>query len=483
MTGIDAVTAAMLASRIDSLLEGGVSAGAPATQVGIPTGAARGAPPTNLPLPAPSPPAPSAQTALSSVALTLDAISRHGGDATPVVVGKLPLLDAPPALVDLLAGDGAPAAGAAAQAGGAAATAANAAGANAAPGTAATANAAGATGTADGAQAAAPLTPSIAQAAIAALAAALARSVADSGLFYESHLAQWLAGQRGMAELAREPQNQLTQAAAREGGASPGGAAPRGAAADGGGATPAGAGGGAAPDAPSARPPAAGQFGASGALAYASQAAEEGASRLLAATASQPGAALGGDANGANGSAAMATVNPATLPLVRQQLDLLATQQFRWSGEAWPGARLDWSVEPDAGGTQPGEAPLAWRTRLMLSLPTLGAVDAELVLTGSQLVARLRANDAGAARLSAHGEALRQRLQASGLELGGLTIRAVDSVPDPFDSAASRAAAAAYEQGQAHAQAGAARPAAKQHDLGDFDDIDEFGFLDDGLWR
>ncbi|WP_186195968.1 flagellar hook-length control protein FliK [Burkholderia gladioli] len=461
MTGIDAVTAAMLASRIDSLLEGGVSAGAPATQVGIPTGAARGAPPTNLPLPAPSPPAPSAQTALSSVALTLDAISRHGGDATPVVVGKLPLLDAPPALVDLLAGDGAPAAGA-----------------NAAPGTAATANAAGATGTADGAQAAAPLTPSIAQAAIAALAAALARSVADSGLFYESHLAQWLAGQRGMAELAREPQNQLTQAAAREGGA-----APRGAAADGGGATPAGAGGGAAPDAPSARSPAAGQFGASGALAYASQAAEEGASRLLAATASQPGAALGGDANGANGSAAMATVNPATLPLVRQQLDLLATQQFRWSGEAWPGARLDWSVEPDAGGTQPGEAPLAWRTRLMLSLPTLGAVDAELVLTGSQLVARLRANDAGAARLSAHGEALRQRLQASGLELGGLTIRAVDSAPDPFDSAASRAAAAAYEQGQAHAQAGAARPAAKQHDLGDFDDIDEFGFLDDGLWR
>ncbi|MBU9646866.1 flagellar hook-length control protein FliK, partial [Burkholderia gladioli] len=243
-----------------------------------------------------------------------------------------------------------------------------------------------------------------------------------------------------------------------------------------------GAGGGAAPDAPPARSPAAGQFGASGALAYASQAADEGASRLLATT-SQPGAALGGDANGANGSAAMATVNPATLPLVRQQLDLLATQQFRWSGEAWPGARLDWSVEPDAGGTQPGEAPLAWRTRLMLSLPTLGAVDAELVLTGTQLVARLRANDAGAARLSAHGEALRQRLLASGLELGGLTIRAVDSVPDPFDSAASRAAAAAYEQGQAHAQAGAARPAAKQHDLGDFDDIDEFGFLDDGLWR
>ncbi|NIG00326.1 flagellar hook-length control protein FliK, partial [Burkholderia sp. Ax-1720] len=339
------------------------------------------------------------------------------------------------------------------------------------------------TGTADGAQAAAPLTPSIAQAAIAALAAALARSVADSGLFYESHLAQWLAGQRGTADLAREPQNQLTQAAARDGGAAPGGgAAPRGAAPDGG-ATPAGAGGGAAPDASPARSPAAGQFGASGALAYAFQAADEGASRLLAATTSQPGAALGGDANGANGSAAMATVNPATLPLVRQQLDLLATQQFRWSGEAWPGARLDWSVEPDAGGTQPGEAPLAWRTRLMLSLPTLGAVDAELVLTGTQLVARLRANDAGAARLSAHGEALRQRLQASGLELGGLTIRAVDSVPDPFDSAASRAAAAAYEQGQAHAQAGAARPAAKQHDLGDFDDIDEFGFLDDGLWR
>ena len=36
-----------------------------------------------------------------------------------------------------------------------------------------------------------------------------------------------------------------------------------------------------------------------------------------------------------------ASIHPATLPLVRQQLDLLATEQFRWTGEAWPGAKLD----------------------------------------------------------------------------------------------------------------------------------------------
>ena len=42
----------------------------------------------------------------------------------------------------------------------------------------------------------------------------------------------------------------------------------------------------------------------------------------------------------------LATVHPAAVPLVRQQLDALATDQFRWAGEAWPGARLDWTIEP-----------------------------------------------------------------------------------------------------------------------------------------
>ncbi len=499
MTGIDAVTAAMLASRIDSLLEGGVSAGAAATQVGVSTGATRGAAQAPLPPTPPSPPAASVQTDLSSVALTLDAISRYGGDATPVVIGSLPLLAGPPVLdpAAQAAADAAAAAAAAfAASGGAtpppgapqtgapqtgmpagsAATASGAAGNPAsdtsAPGTSASASA-GSTAAASGA---APVLPGVTEASVAALAAALSRAVSSSGLFYESHLSQWLSGQRTTADLAQEPQTQLTRGA--------------GTPASGDGNRPAAPASGAPGQAPAqdARQAAPGQFGASGAHAYASFAADEAAGRLFAATAGQPDGMAPGQ-NGADAStntaAAMATVHPATLPLVRQQLDLLATEQFRWAGEAWPGARLDWSVEPDGGQGAPAEAPIAWRTRLVLALPTLGTVDAELVLTGSQVVARLRANEAGAAKLNAQGDALRQRLLASGLELGGLSIRSVEIAPDAFDTAATRAAAAANGQAAAAQRASAdAKPRASSSgfDLGDFDDIDEFGLHDDGAW-
>ncbi|WP_076870314.1 flagellar hook-length control protein FliK, partial [Burkholderia pseudomallei] len=155
-----------------------------------------------------------------------------------------------------------------------------------------------------------------------------------------------------------------------------------------------------------------------------------------------------------------ASLHAATLPIVRQQLDLLATDQFRWIGEAWPGARLDWTIEPDEQHGRERPAPDAdfpdargWRTRLTLALPSLGTIDAELVLNGEQLAARLRASEAGAARLAPHGEALRARLQALGLQVSGLSIRAIDGVPDSFDAAAARAAASAYARAAAGGEA------------------------------
>ena len=92
MNGIDTAVASMLASRVDSLLSIGARTDSTASQTGasalsVDTPAARGglAPDTSS-----TPPA-SAQTALSAVALTLDAIARSGGDATPAVVGQTPV--------------------------------------------------------------------------------------------------------------------------------------------------------------------------------------------------------------------------------------------------------------------------------------------------------------------------------------------------------------------------------------------------------
>ncbi|AOJ03230.1 flagellar hook-length control FliK family protein [Burkholderia mayonis] len=454
MTGIDTAAAAILASRIDSLLDAiqPSAGGAAAAQVGT-----SGAPPAAAPPQGATggPPPASAQAALSEVGLTLDAISRYGGGATPAVVGAAPLLPAPPAstaqagalleplLLPLDTGAG-----------------------NAAPSAAASA-----------AQIAAQASSAASPAA--ALSAALAQAVADCGLFYESHLAQWLAGQRTTAELAREPQARLATAgqpgaqtaqagdalgdafadllAARPPLPQGGRDAPAQAVARGPGQTAGDAGEGTA--AGRALPNAAAL--ARSVDAYAALADANG-KPAAASSAQTAGTRAGLPPTDADTSASVAaSLHAATLPIVRQQLDLLATDQFRWIGEAWPGARLDWTIEPDEQHRRERSAPDTdfpgaggWRTRLTLALPSLGTIDVELVLNGEQLAARLRATEAGAARLAPHGDALRARLQALGLQVSGLSIRAIDGVPDGFDTTVARAAASAYARAAAGGEAG-----------------------------
>ncbi|WP_175749029.1 flagellar hook-length control protein FliK [Burkholderia pyrrocinia] len=436
MTGIDSVAAALLASRLDSLLTGTVSApagGGATSQVGTPGTGASSSPPAGGP---PVAPQASTQTALSDVGRVLDAISRAGGDATPAIAGRAPLLADPAVLlIDTAVPARAPAAS-------------DPAASSSTPSSAAASSAAAARETA------APLP-------VAALRAALAQAVSESGLFYESHLAQWLAGQRPLAALMREPQARLTAALAP---ADPDAAQP--------GSTDV------LDELLAQRPPlpaTARATAQAGAPAQGGAPARDAAQALPAAA--RQGASLPPDTADPLGAHAdprwtparaglaaassdpqaqpLAPVHPAAVPLVRQQLDALATDQFRWTGEAWPGARLDWTIEPDdpgsrapRGGDDAGDG-IAWRTRLTLTLPSLGTVDAELVLNGAQLVARLRANQTGADRLTRHEAALRQRLEGSGLRVGGLSIRAVDDGPDGFDLFAAQAAAAAYARGAA----------------------------------
>ncbi|KVE02820.1 flagellar hook-length control protein FliK [Burkholderia anthina] len=439
MTGIDSVAAALLASRLDSLLTGTVSApagGGAASQVGTPGAGASSPPPAGSPSAAP--PA-STQTALSDVGRVLDAISRSGGDATPAIVGRLPLL-ADPAV--LLTGTPVPARAPAASG----------------PAASSTPAFAEASSTAAARDAAAPPP-------VAALRAALAQAVSESGLFYESHLAQWLAGQRPLAALMREPQARLATAPALAPAPADPEAVPREPtdvldellaprpplpAAARATAQPPAQGGAPARD-PAQAAPAAARPGASSPPDAADPLAAHADTRWTPARAGLAAASSDPQAQ------PLAPVHPAAVPLVRQQLDALATDQFRWTGEAWPGARLDWTIEPDepghraprGGGDDDTGDGIAWRTRLTLTLPSLGTVDAELVLNGAQLVARLRANQTGADRLTRNEAALRQRLEGSGLKVGGLSIRAVDEGPDGFDLFAAQAAAAAYARGAA----------------------------------
>jgi len=457
MNGIDTSAAALLANRLDALLPVGAQPNAGATQSGIAALAGNVATPADASGAPPQQQA-SAQTVLSAVALALDSIVRSGGDATPAVVGAAPVWPDPQAaqasaelavlgLLDALA-EALPGASAGALP--------DAAGANAAPragagpqtpdGAPATAGSGGAASTA----AAGAATP----AAIAALAASLQRTVSGSGLFYESHLAQWLLGQRSPAELAAEPQNRLVASAAAQ--------LPldwrRGA--------------GDADDVfwtdprdPAARPPADG--GAAPArAANPAQSALFDDDWLGAPSAASASADAAQPSTSAPGQPV--SVHPAVLPLLRQQLDVLATGEFRWTGDAWPGVRLDWSIRQDGddarrshGAPEPDAVP--WRTRLTLSLPSLGVVDAELTLVGAALAVRVQANAAGAARLAAHGDALRGGLAAAGIELGGLSIHEVGGAAPASGAAAFAAGAYARAAGGAEfgTAAAGARPEAE----------------------
>lgn len=422
MTGLDSAVSALLASRTDMLLSAlntQTSSTAPqanTTQLSVDT--PRVATPAAV-ISAYAAAGPSTQTALSEIARTLDIISRFGGSATPALLGSSPLWPTAPRLVVAAS---------------------------------AFESLSGSLFSSSSASAASAVNPPAPPLPAPVLAAMLARTVVDSGLFYENHIALWLGGQRSLASLRNEPQARVDKLASELPSdsfpaAGPGDAAPNVwidetllpptfAAAD-------------TPDAPNSTRPVPTPQTPQQAAALAASVREMPTSVFSSAAPGAGTAGMGALPSAAHlqDSAVQAAIasgiHPSTIPLVRQQLDMLASDQFRWSGEAWPGAKFEWEIQPqnrapygrdafqDSGaGTSSADTDRAWHTRVTLSLPTLGNVDADLVLTGQQLVVRLNASEGGAARLAADGDHFRQQLDAAGLQLAGLTVHARDALAD-----------------------------------------------------
>jgi hypothetical protein len=473
----------MLVGRIESVLDS-VSAG------GRTSPAQSGATGLTVDVPAPAdaasalldtPPPASAQAILSEVALTLDAISRFGGEATPAVIGEVPIWPSPPA-IDTPSGSpsGSPSAPGAAAAE-AAATAG--AGASAAAQTEST-------GASSAVGAAATAMP------VQALADALEQTVNGSGLFYESHLAQWLSGGYPAEALAGEPQTRLAAEAIQlplDWDSPASGGAPSGTAGWPGSGASVPAGGGWLPHElpPQLSLPAFGPAAHPGLSSYPGASAEGAAWRGTQTTLLED-AAFGGSGGGhaANlppdvRASIAASIHPATIPLVRQQLDVLATQQFRWTGEVWPGAKLDWTIEPErdrrAQAGEADETEQTWRTRVTLALPTLGTVDADLILTGTQLIVRVQASPGGAARLTAGGASFGQRLQAAGIELAGLQIREIGGTAAAAPGGGASAATSAYARAAAQAENEPRETAKGLTPESDMSDVSEVEVRDGGL--
>ncbi|MBV8158543.1 MAG: flagellar hook-length control protein FliK [Dyella sp.] len=320
------------------------------------------------------------------------------------------------------------------------------------------------------------------------LATKLASLLDQSGMFYEAHLAEWVSGARTLKDIAREPQAQLARPTPNGPGAMPPAAAdeplrqllalpysPRDAAntaraamlaatganlpdasdADaaltGRAGNPAQAGGGAGSPAnrqadassfgrhppatrtitvgdPIPRPDGARTQSLHAAQSYAdvAHAGDPPRASLLPSHASMPETAA------APAAPQGPVVHPATEGMVRQQLELLAAQQFQWKGEAWTGAQMSWEVSPgqaDEDGSGAQARTRSWTTRIVVQMPGMGVVEANLTLSPATLDVRVNASlDDTVSRINAAIPDLHGRLAASGFVVGQITARA-DAAP------------------------------------------------------
>jgi hypothetical protein len=227
--------------------------------------------------------------------------------------------------------------------------------------------------------------PNVAQDILPQLKAA----IAQSGMFYESHQAEWVEGRFSKSALLQEPQGRLSSPTAFAETASSAAGSP-------------------------AQPQ--------------SQAIERAAQAMLSASALQPG-----DASPAQRTVTEAVGNqtagqlvaPQAQPVVQQQLEALATQNFVWQGQVWPGQQMRWEIEEDASQQHQDEEDSAqnWRTSLSLHLPGLGSVDARIQLHNDQLVLSISSdNDQTCSLMQTEADTLRRQMTDAGLTLTSINV-------------------------------------------------------------
>lgn len=220
-------------------------------------------------------------------------------------------------------------------------------------------------------------------------------ALSQSGLFYESHQAQWVAGERSLTELLHEPQGKLSLVFAEN--TPPPNTVPK-------------APGASVP--PSGQPPV-GQSSAGQSPALDAQKAQV----LIDLQADAPALPTG--------SKPLQMVHPDTMPLIQQQLNTLDARQMTWQGQVWPGQTMEWIVEERQArsGDNGDDEPVHWQTKLRLQLPSLGNVSAALAFTPQGLRISLVASEqATAETLKAAQGKLQKSLDAAGLPLLGLTV-------------------------------------------------------------
>ena len=246
----------------------------------------------------------------------------------------------------------------------------------------------------------------------ARLSTALAQMLANSGLFYESHLAQWVAGERTLAQIRREPQARLTPAALERPGART--AEPS---------TDASA--SASTSAPAREQPK-GPPGEHTPLQMSSERKSPVARQAPEPPSEQAtGRATEGNApSAAPARAPEQLIDPRAAPLVQQQLAALDDSRVLLQFEIWPGQWMEWEIEGDPPEPDSdADTVQLWSTRLRLDLPRLGKLEATLSLTGESVRVRLQsASETSSKLLGGSLAGLQAALAAAGLPPSTITV-------------------------------------------------------------
>ncbi len=209
----------------------------------------------------------------------------------------------------------------------------------------------------------------------ATLAKSLHNALEFSGVFYESHLAQWANGNRKIENLMREPQ-------AHAGGTANSSAA---------------------------------TIGSRGETSLIDM-----MRALETAQQTQMGAA--------ENQLQTAALNNETARLIGLQLGVLEQRRITWQGELWPGQKFEWEVSEETPRHESSEQVQSWRSTVRFEMPTLGAISASIHLTNGHLQMHIGTSREDAASiLRAHGNKLASALEAAGSPLDLLTVKRHES--------------------------------------------------------
>lgn len=233
----------------------------------------------------------------------------------------------------------------------------------------------------------------------AELAPALHKAVNESGLFYESHQAQWLAGKLPLKTLLQEPQGRLSSLKP-------------------------------VVHTPITNTPVDHPLPNEATTTNKTNITQNITPNLLTqiATESQ------NTSNASTQTTPTATTTPSSMasipdelrPLVQQQLDAAGTQRLIWHGEAWPGQPLRWEIEHEEPHSQTSdESKLEpWLSTLRLSTPHLGALEATVQLGPRGVrISLSAASSLATTEMRAAASQLEQALTDAGLQLLGFTVK------------------------------------------------------------